>query len=83
MEHDTTKRGPTLATKIKIALILLAAILVVVLIAMNCHRVLTNLLVCEVHPPLAVLLLITLGLGFAIGLVVSIRLYGREEKPTS
>lgn len=83
MEHDTTKRGPTLATKVKIGLILLAAVLLVVLIAMNRHGVRTRLLVCERHPPLAVLLLITLGLGFVAGLIVSIRLYGREKKPRS
>jgi len=83
MEHDMTKRGPTLATKIKIGLILLAAVLLVVLIAINRHGVRTRLLVCEWHPPLAVLLLITLGLGFVAGLIVSIRLYNREEKPRS
>ena len=83
MEHDIAKRGPTLGTKIKIGLILLAAVLLVVLIAMNCHAVRARLLAWEVHPPLAVLLLMTLGLGFVVGLIVSIRLYGREKKPRS
>lgn len=73
MVNETVKRsGPSLARKLQLGAIALGAILVLIVIFQNTDPVETRLLLVTIEMPRALLLGVTLVIGFLLGLFTSI-----------
>ncbi len=65
--------------KLKLAMLVFLAVLAVVLILQNTQAVVTRLLFVTVSMPLAALLVLTLVVGFAAGVLTAMRVGKRKE----
>jgi len=74
------QRGPTTATKIKIAVAAILGIFVLILIFQNLDAVPTKVLWREFNVPHALLLFIMLAIGFAGGVLATGAAYRRRRK---
>ena len=67
--------------KVKTIIAAILVILVVIVILQNMESVETRFLLARVEMPRAVLLIITLLVGFGVGVVASDRVFHRKKKP--
>ena len=72
-------RGMTTKTKAKIGGTVVLAVLVIIIILQNRESVTTEILFIDIPLPRAVLLLITLLIGIAIGMLISVTLARRNK----
>ena len=68
--------------KAKILLLVILAILIIIVIVQNTQAVETKILFITVTMPRVVLLLVTLLVGFVLGLVTPFSLAGRKRRST-
>jgi len=79
MSEQAGKSSAGLKRNIIHAIVALIAILVVIIVFQNTETVRTRLLFASIEMPRALLLIITLIVGFAVGVVTTLAMLGRRR----